>query len=217
MNRKHICPRVFPALMLVALLLLTALAAGIVRADVAGNPAPGNPAEGSTTQEFQDSFGRKPCEACAATIDAAVEDGRILEVTGLFYKLFLILAPNFVPDEFKCLDHKKELVVVVREIRANLDRLEGKTVILNGQFMGWSAEGGEDLGIPITRSDWIFKDRTGSIYVTGGNPPGLRPGYPEYKGTEITLVATVIKNQYGYACLRFVDSTVKDGEGSKAK
>lgn len=58
----------------------------------------------------------------------------------------------------------------------------GQTVTLNGQFMGWLAEAGSP---PVTRSDWVLKDETGLIYVTG-KIPGLYSNKDKGKALEIT-------------------------------
>lgn len=62
---------------------------------------------------------------------------------------------------------------------------DGKSVTLDGKYQGWQAENG--YGPPVTRSDWIMKDDSGWIYITGKSPkldPASDIGTPvEVRGT----------------------------------
>ena len=50
---------------------------------------------------------------------------------------------------------------------------------------------------PVTRSDWVLKDETGSIYVTGKVSPGLDP--VEDIGEKITVYGIVrLKDNQAY-------------------
>ena len=60
----------------------------------------------------------------------------------------------------------------IAEITANATTYAGKAVVLSGEYRGWEAGHGSP---PITRSDWILKDATGAIYVTGKAPTGFDP------------------------------------------
>ena len=60
----------------------------------------------------------------------------------------------------------------ISDILSNEDAYLSKEVTVNGQFMGWSGGVG---GPPVTKSDWVLKDDTGSIYVVGPYPPGCIP------------------------------------------
>ena len=85
--------------------------------------------------------------------------------------------------------------VAINEIRTNTTVYEGKTVTIKGEYRGWQAEG-EGYGPPVTRSDWVIKDDTGWIYVTG-RLPRLDP--IKDIGTPIFVVGTVgIKNSNVY-------------------
>jgi hypothetical protein len=75
--------------------------------------------------------------------------------------------------------------VDIGQISGSPAEFEGKSVIIVGEYRGWQMEDG--YGPPVTRSDWIVKDNTGWIYVTGGGS-GLDPvadiGHPVVvKGT----------------------------------
>ncbi len=53
----------------------------------------------------------------------------------------------------------------IAEILKDVQKFKGQLVSLRGQYLGWH---GEDLQHPgITRSDWVIKDTTGAIYVSG--------------------------------------------------
>ncbi|MFC2022363.1 hypothetical protein ACFLTR_04060 [Chloroflexota bacterium] len=82
--------------------------------------------------------------------------------------------------------------VSIAVITSNPTGYEGKTVTLSGEYRGWEAGHGSP---PVTRSDWILKDETGAIYVTGKVSPGLDP--VEDRGKKITVygVAKVKDNQ----------------------
>lgn len=59
-------------------------------------------------------------------------------------------------------------------------------VTVSGEYRGWEAGYGSP---PVTRSDWIVRDETGGIYVTGKVSPGLDP--VEDRGKEITVCGVV--------------------------
>ncbi len=70
---------------------------------------------------------------------------------------------------------------------------EGKTVTVSGEYRGWEAGYGAP---PVTRSDWVIKDETGAIYVTG-KLPGLR--YPDDVGKPIRVKGIVrVKDTQAY-------------------
>ncbi len=67
---------------------------------------------------------------------------------------------------------KEEERASIANITSNPTIYEGKTVTLSGEYRGWEAGHGSP---PVTRSDWVLKDETGSIYVAGKVSPGLDP------------------------------------------
>ena len=83
--------------------------------------------------------------------------------------------------------------VNIGKITSNPTEYEGKTVTVSGEYRGWESGYGSP---PVTRSDWIVKDETGSIYVTGRVSPGLDPS--EDIGKKIT-VSGVVKVKDGQA------------------
>ncbi|MEW5866644.1 MAG: hypothetical protein AB1774_07280 [Bacillota bacterium] len=150
----------------------------------------------------------EPCPACVATINRATQEGRVDEALAWIYKLFLRIAPGFVPERFRCLEHRMEQVVTVAEIRENMDRLVSKEVKVRGAYMGWSGKVGKEAGTPVTRSDWLLKDETGWIYVTGGAIPGLSPWRKADQGRRIEVVGVARAKADGIPCLEFKEGRV---------
>jgi hypothetical protein len=56
--------------------------------------------------------------------------------------------------------------VTISKIRSNPGEFVGKKVIISGIYMGWQS----NEPPPVTRSDWVIADGTGSIHVTGLTP-----------------------------------------------
>ncbi len=84
--------------------------------------------------------------------------------------------------------------VTIADIASNPTEYEGKTVTVSGEYRGWESGHGSP---PVTRSDWILRDETGGIYVTGKVPPGLDP--VEDKGKKITVYGVVrLKGDQAY-------------------
>ena len=59
----------------------------------------------------------------------------------------------------------------IGDILANPAKYVWELVTITGEYRGWQGEGYEP---PVTLSDWVIKDETGLIYVTGKSP-GLDP------------------------------------------
>lgn len=58
----------------------------------------------------------------------------------------------------------------IRDLITNLDRWLGEPVFLEGRNAGWKPDPNCQNcagGPPVTRSDWVLRDDTGCIYVTG--------------------------------------------------
>ena len=62
--------------------------------------------------------------------------------------------------------------ITISEILEN-PLLNGQTVVVEGRYLGWTSC--DSKTTMLTRSDWVLKDSTGCIFVTGGMPPGIRP------------------------------------------
>ena len=84
--------------------------------------------------------------------------------------------------------------ISIADIISNPAEYEGKTVTLSGEYRGWEPGYGSP---PVTRSDWIIKDKTGGIYVTAKISPGLDP--VKDRGKEITVQGMVrVKDGQAY-------------------
>jgi len=113
--------------------------------------------------------------------------------------LFLLLifsgscGVNETVDENPIPDNSNSTISIA-DIISDPEIYEGKTVILNGEYRGWESGYGT---APVTRSDWVLKDATGAIYVTGLVPSGLDP--VDDRGTEVIVHGIVkIKDNQAY-------------------
>ena len=69
------------------------------------------------------------------------------------------------------------------EIWKDVQKYQNEIITVSGKYRGWHGEG---LKNPlITRGDWVIRDSTGAIYVTGRFPAGL--GKKVSLGTEIIV------------------------------
>lgn len=62
----------------------------------------------------------------------------------------------------------KRDITLIGDINNNPSVYDGKSVTVIGEYRGWQSELGH--GPPVTRSDWILRDETGEIYITGKSP-----------------------------------------------
>ena len=84
--------------------------------------------------------------------------------------------------------------ISIADITSNPTEYEGEAVTISGEYRGWEPGHGSP---PVTRSDWVLKDETGAIYVTGEVSPGLDP--VEDIGTKITVNGIVrVKDNQSY-------------------
>jgi len=84
-------------------------------------------------------------------------------------------------------------LTLIGAIWQNPPSCNGRMVRLSGQYRGWEAGYGSP---PVTRSDWVLSDGTGSIYVSG-NSLGLR--YPDDLAKPVTVDGVVrLKNAQPY-------------------
>jgi hypothetical protein len=84
--------------------------------------------------------------------------------------------------------------ITVGDIVSAPAKNEGKSVTVSGEYRGWEAGHGSP---PVTRSDWVLKDATGAIYVTGRAPSGFNPAGDVGKKVTVTGVVRV-KNSQAY-------------------
>lgn len=78
-------------------------------------------------------------------------------------------------------------VYSIKEIQAFAKSKVGSRVRIKGAFMGWKSKEPP----PITRSDWIIKDNTGEIYVTGSFPGKLSPLDKRHIGKKVIVMGIV--------------------------
>jgi len=82
--------------------------------------------------------------------------------------------------------------ITIQKILGNQAEYVNKEIVLEGAFQGWKGKCEESS--PLTRSDWILKDETGCIYVSGKIPAGVSTLDP--KG-EPLVVSGVMKIKEG--------------------
>ena len=70
-----------------------------------------------------------------------------------------------------------------------------KDIAIVGEYRGWQSEAG--YGPPVTRSDWVIRDKSGEIYVTG-KLPGLDPVEDIGKKIRVKGVVRIGKNNRPY-------------------
>ena len=82
-------------------------------------------------------------------------------------------------------------VVSIDDIIARSAYYQGRTVTVSGEYRGWEAGYGPP---PVTRSDWVIKNETGAIYVTG-KLPGLDPVEDKGRMIQVTGIVRVKDGQ----------------------
>jgi len=88
--------------------------------------------------------------------------------------------------------------IKISEIKNNIDIYKGKLVKIEGIYMGW--QGSEPP--PVTRSDWVIRDETGEIYITG-MIPNLDPC--KDIGKNITVIGWIEVTEKGKIYIRAVN------------
>ena len=84
--------------------------------------------------------------------------------------------------------------VTIGDINSDPAGYVGKTVTVSGEYRGWEAGHGSP---PVTRSDWVLKDATGAIYVTGMALSGFDPVTDV--GKKVTVYGVVrVKDSQAY-------------------
>ena len=90
--------------------------------------------------------------------------------------------------------------ISIGSISANPASYLGQKVTVSGEYRGWESGYGSP---PVMRSDWVLKDSTGGIYVTGKTPnldaakdigkPVTVYGAVRTKGNQVYLEAETIR------------------------
>jgi hypothetical protein len=77
--------------------------------------------------------------------------------------------------------------ITIQKILQDQAGLGNRLIVLEGTFQGWKGKCEESS--PLTRSDWILKDETGCIYVSGKIPSGVSTTDP--RGEALVLSGTL--------------------------
>jgi hypothetical protein len=87
--------------------------------------------------------------------------------------------PSLIPpNQTGCLGNQADFSNLIMDILQKPQYYSGKQVTLTGFFRGWDLLGEVKASTPVTRSDWVIRDRCGAIYVQvrDGLPLGLNAG-----------------------------------------
>ncbi len=102
----------------------------------------------------------------------------------LFFPLILFLGCQSI--EVVRLEKRASSEVTIKELKQNPSLYLNKVVEITGEYKGWKGEEGP----PVTRSDWVVNDGTGSIYVTGD--PARAPFPKQSIGRKIWVKGRVL-------------------------
>lgn len=83
-----------------------------------------------------------------------------------------------LPAKMKCLEDELDFSDQIRDILEDPQQFNGKAITLTGYYRGWDLLKEAQGPSPVTRSDWVLRDRCGAIYVLArdGMGLGLNPG-----------------------------------------
>ncbi|MDY7031721.1 MAG: hypothetical protein SVY10_07415 [Thermodesulfobacteriota bacterium] len=94
--------------------------------------------------------------------------------------------------------------VSIGELRNDVEKYKGRMIIVRGEYCGWHGEG---LKNPfITRSDWVMKDATGGIYVSGRMPVEMRKGVN--KGINIEVKGRFLLSRDNVPYIKAIEITL---------
>jgi hypothetical protein len=82
--------------------------------------------------------------------------------------------------------------ITIQKVLNNRAQFVNKEIVLEGAFQGW--KGKCEDSTPLTRSDWILKDDTGCLYVSGKIPTGVSTTAPR---GEILILSGTLKIKEG--------------------
>ena len=130
-------------------------------------------------------------------LDPVEDIGKKLEVSGM------VRVKDDTPYiEAKIIKRFKD--TEIGDILANPAKYVWELVTITGEYRGWQGEGYEP---PVTLSDWVIKDETGLIYVTGKSP-GLDPEKDIGKKLEVSRMVRV-KNDIPYTKIITMEKEVE--------
>jgi hypothetical protein len=96
--------------------------------------------------------------------------------------------------------------ITIQKILKNPAEFANREIALEGAFQGWKGRC-EDSN-PLTRSDWILKDETGCIYVSGRIPSGVSTTDP--RGEVVVLSGTLKVKEGGKPYFEAKEVRLKD-------
>lgn len=91
---------------------------------------------------------------------------------------------------------EQKVIDLIQNIKAQPRQHSGKTVIVQGMYQGWNT-GCADYPSPVTRSDWVVKDVTGCIFITGESGK-LDPTSNLNNLIKVTGILKLTKDNYPY-------------------
>ncbi|MCI0515236.1 hypothetical protein L0128_18640 [candidate division KSB1 bacterium] len=130
------------------------------------------------------------------------------------YLLLLVICFSFGCKSSQQLNqNQKSAMITLAAIYKKPKNFINQEITLDGQYLGWS---GRDCRFPknaspaITRSDWIFRDTTGCIYVNGGRLPTLDPFNTAHLGAEISLRAIPRLTHKKKVYLEYISGSIRN-------
>ena len=117
-------------------------------------------------------------------------------------------------------ENQKSATISLKSIYEKPNDFINQEHTLRGQFLGWS---GRECRLPenaspaITRSDWLFRDATGCIYVTGGRLSALDPFDTSNVGVDISIRVIPRLTDEKKVYLEFVEGSIIKGVEQKIK
>ena len=103
------------------------------------------------------------------------------------------------PAKMDCLEGEKDFTDQIQNILQYPQEYIGKTVTLTGYYRGWDLLKEAQGTSPVTRNDWVLRDRCGAIYILarGGMELGLNPGEKSNTIQVVRLRGTVRITTHG--------------------
>lgn len=113
--------------------------------------------------------------------------------------VILVVACNYAIKPIPMPEPEPEPVSIlnptISEIIEDPTAYIGKEAAIAGEYRGWQSE--EGYGPPVTRSDWVIRDESGEIYVTG-KLPGFDPVKDIGKNIKVKGVVKIDRNGRPY-------------------
>jgi len=122
----------------------------------------------------------------------------------IIYNLIHVNNANFILAGNEALCSEEVDIIPIEKIWTEKASFENKMVVIHGEYMGWR----DYIPNPfITRSDWVIRDNSGAIYVTGKCPETLDP--VRDIGTKIVVKGVVKLSKDGVPYIKAKEVIVK--------